>query len=144
MQNDAVAAGGFRGVERFVGGFEEGSGVAIAVGDHRGDAYADRDYVRGWGGSVLDPHRVAGAELLAEVDGAFRRAEEIVRSLDPARLTEARTVGRKRASKAEGRTAAANRRRAWRDGHARRRRRARSRWSWCTVREPYSSTYSIT
>jgi uncharacterized damage-inducible protein DinB len=35
-------------------------------------------------------------ELLAELDAAFRRAEEIVRSLDPAALTDARTVGRKR------------------------------------------------
>jgi uncharacterized damage-inducible protein DinB len=35
-------------------------------------------------------------ELLAELDQAFRDAEAVVRSLDPERLTESRTVGRKR------------------------------------------------
>jgi hypothetical protein len=35
-------------------------------------------------------------ELLAGMDAAFRRAEEVVRSLDPARLAEPREVGRKR------------------------------------------------
>ena len=44
-------------------------------------------------------HRGAGdgrQELLSGVDEAFRKAEEVVRSLDPATLTEPRTVGRKR------------------------------------------------
>ncbi|RPJ57245.1 MAG: DinB family protein [Acidobacteria bacterium] len=35
-------------------------------------------------------------ELLAGMDAAFRRAEAVVRSLDPTRLTELREVGRKR------------------------------------------------
>lgn len=35
-------------------------------------------------------------ELLAGMDAAFRRADEVVRSLDPARLTEPREVGRRR------------------------------------------------
>lgn len=35
-------------------------------------------------------------ELLASIDQAFRRAEEVVRSLDPAKLREPRVVGRKR------------------------------------------------
>jgi glc operon protein GlcG len=35
-------------------------------------------------------------ELLAAVDDAFRRAEEVVRALDPAKLDEPREVGRKR------------------------------------------------
>jgi uncharacterized damage-inducible protein DinB len=35
-------------------------------------------------------------ELLAELDGAFRKAEAIVRALDPAALSEPREVGRKR------------------------------------------------
>jgi uncharacterized damage-inducible protein DinB len=34
-------------------------------------------------------------ELLAAMDGAFRRAESVVRELDPAALAEVRTVGRK-------------------------------------------------
>lgn len=35
-------------------------------------------------------------ELLTELDSAFRRAEKVVRSIDPATLREAREVGRKR------------------------------------------------
>jgi uncharacterized damage-inducible protein DinB len=35
-------------------------------------------------------------ELLAAMDAPFRRAELVIRALDPARLTEARRVGRKR------------------------------------------------
>ena len=35
-------------------------------------------------------------ELLAEMNDAFRRAEAVVRSIDPATLCEAREVGRKR------------------------------------------------
>jgi hypothetical protein len=35
-------------------------------------------------------------ELLAEVDGALRRAEDVIRSIDPATLAEPRAVGRKR------------------------------------------------
>ncbi len=35
-------------------------------------------------------------ELLAELDRVFRQSEKVVRSLDPATLTEARTVGRKK------------------------------------------------
>jgi uncharacterized damage-inducible protein DinB len=35
-------------------------------------------------------------ELLAAMDGAFRRAEMAIRTLDPARLMEPRAVGRKR------------------------------------------------
>ncbi len=41
--------------------------------------------------------RVAGKgreELLAELDAAFSRAEEVVRAIDPGTLTEARAVGR--------------------------------------------------
>jgi hypothetical protein len=36
------------------------------------------------------------AELLAALEGAFRAAESIVRSIDPSTLTEPRVVGRKR------------------------------------------------
>jgi hypothetical protein len=35
-------------------------------------------------------------ELLAELDGVFRRAEVVVRAIDPATLRDAREVGRKR------------------------------------------------
>jgi uncharacterized damage-inducible protein DinB len=35
-------------------------------------------------------------ELLASIDAAFQKAEAVVRSLDPAKLAEARTIGRKR------------------------------------------------
>lgn len=35
-------------------------------------------------------------ELLADVDRVLRRAEEAIRTIDPARLTEPRWVGRKR------------------------------------------------
>ncbi len=35
-------------------------------------------------------------QLLAAVDAAFRRAESVVRGLDPARLTDERAIGRKR------------------------------------------------
>jgi hypothetical protein len=35
-------------------------------------------------------------ELLAELDTAFKRAEEVVRAIDPAILRDARQVGRKR------------------------------------------------
>jgi hypothetical protein len=35
-------------------------------------------------------------ELLAEVDRALRRAEDVIRSIDPATLAEPRAVGRKR------------------------------------------------
>jgi hypothetical protein len=35
-------------------------------------------------------------ELLADIDSALRRAEETIRAIDPARLTEPRWVGRKR------------------------------------------------
>ena len=35
-------------------------------------------------------------ELLATMDNAFRRAEFVIRALDPARLTEPRAVGRRR------------------------------------------------
>jgi uncharacterized damage-inducible protein DinB len=35
-------------------------------------------------------------ELLAELDSAFNRAEEVVRSIDPATLRDPREVGRKR------------------------------------------------
>lgn len=35
-------------------------------------------------------------ELLAEVDSALKRAESVVRSIDPATLRDPRTVGRKR------------------------------------------------
>jgi len=37
-----------------------------------------------------------GDELLGGLDVAFRRAEIVIRALDPARLSEPRTVGRKR------------------------------------------------
>jgi uncharacterized damage-inducible protein DinB len=43
--------------------------------------------------------QAAGAtrrELLADLDAAFREAERVVRSFDPARLAEPREVGRKR------------------------------------------------
>lgn len=43
--------------------------------------------------SVADGSR---AELLAAIYGAFREAEQVVRELDPARLSEPREVGRKR------------------------------------------------
>ncbi len=46
--------------------------------------------------SEADPQNTSREELLAEMDGAFRRAEAIVRALDPATLAEPRTVGRKR------------------------------------------------
>jgi uncharacterized damage-inducible protein DinB len=36
------------------------------------------------------------AELLAGMDAAFQRAEAVARSIDPATLTEAREIGRKR------------------------------------------------
>ncbi len=35
-------------------------------------------------------------ELLAELDSVFKRAEEVVRAIDPATLRDAREVGRKR------------------------------------------------
>jgi hypothetical protein len=35
-------------------------------------------------------------ELLAEMDDAFKRAERVVRAIEPATLRESRTVGRKR------------------------------------------------
>jgi uncharacterized damage-inducible protein DinB len=38
----------------------------------------------------------SGEELLAALDAAFRRAEDVVRALDPAALGETREVGRKR------------------------------------------------
>ena len=46
--------------------------------------------------SEAEPQDAGREELLAEMDGAFRRAEAIVRGLDPAVLGEPRTVGRKR------------------------------------------------
>jgi uncharacterized damage-inducible protein DinB len=48
--------------------------------------------------SEAEPQNTSREELLAEMDGAFRRAEAIVRALDPATLAEPRTVGRKRLS----------------------------------------------
>jgi hypothetical protein len=42
-----------------------------------------------------EPQNSGRDELLAEMDGAFRRAEAVVRALDPATLAEPRTVGRK-------------------------------------------------
>jgi uncharacterized damage-inducible protein DinB len=42
------------------------------------------------------PGESTRAQLLAEVDRAFRDAERVIRSLDPATLADARTVGRKR------------------------------------------------
>ena len=41
------------------------------------------------------PAGAGGDELLALLDDAFRRAEAIVRSIDPATLIDARAVGRK-------------------------------------------------
>jgi hypothetical protein len=35
-------------------------------------------------------------ELLADIDGVLRRAEEVIRAIDPATLAEPRWVGRKR------------------------------------------------
>ncbi len=43
-----------------------------------------------------DPGGPGKEELLSTLDHAFRRAEEVVRRLDPAILAEPRTVGRKR------------------------------------------------
>src|SRR5207237_30564 len=69
---DAIPAGGFRCVERFVGGFQESAGVTGAGGDHRGDADADRDYVGGWGRSVFDPHVFdRSAQQFGELAGAI-------------------------------------------------------------------------
>lgn len=49
--------------------------------------------------SALAAEHAPGAsreELLAQIDDAFRNAEAVVRSLDPATLAEPREVGRKR------------------------------------------------
>ena len=49
--------------------------------------------------AALEDEKRPGAsrqELLAELGAAFRRAEEIVRAVDPATLAEVREVGRKR------------------------------------------------
>ena len=43
-----------------------------------------------------EPSAAGRDELLAGLDDAFRRAESVVRGLDPATLAEQRTVGRKR------------------------------------------------
>ena len=43
-----------------------------------------------------EPSGTGRDELLGALDDAFRRAEGVVRALDPAVLAEARTVGRKR------------------------------------------------
>src|SRR6185312_6248536 len=43
-----------------------------------------------------EPPALTREELLAAMDRAFTNAEAVVRSLDPGRLTEPRTVGRKR------------------------------------------------
>jgi uncharacterized damage-inducible protein DinB len=42
------------------------------------------------------PDSMGREQLLAEIDRVFEKAERVVRSLDPGRLSEVREVGRKR------------------------------------------------